>query len=504
MRNCEVDNAEEELSMDDHYLSTGSRGGICANVVLHFAVRHNAWDLADYSLDHGADVNSILEGDSGNHLDYGMFDDLTPLQSAVDDDLVDMAKLLVRRGADIEAGPWQTPLFMAVINGSTHATSFLLSSGANVEARDSDKKTPLMSAATYGSVEVVQLLLKSGAAIEARDISGRSPLIHAIRSNNLDIVQLLLNFGAAVEARDDSGRTPLMHASLEEELDIVQLLLKSGAAVEARDDSGRTPLIYAIICKNLQIVQLLLRSGAAVEARDNTGTTPLMYATIKGRLDIVQLLLKLRATVDPQDSRGATALHYAASWPEALKSLIRAGADVGARDTDGKTALHRTHRVECIDLLLNGGLEVDDRDKRSETPLHKASQDVDQTLVEYLLKRGASPSAESFDGTPLHKVLSAKYITNYFSVVQILLEYGADTNARRPSDGMTPVHVEALGLRLERLKDLEVLRLLCNHGADPYLINNESKTAFDYLTGHEGGISVLRSSYRSQLLPQLE
>ncbi|KAL8855348.1 MAG: hypothetical protein Q9178_008002 [Gyalolechia marmorata] len=340
MENREMDDAEDELSINDHSLSTCSKGGIYASVVLHLAVRHNACDLADYSLDHGADFNSIFRGDSG----YESLCSFTSLERAIDNDCVDMAKLLVKRGADIEGRPWAKPLHMAVARGSSDVVSFLLSSGANIEARDDGEQTPLVYAAGEGSLEGVKSLL---------------------------------GFGAAVDARGYSGLTPLMHAN------------KS---------------------KDLEMVQLLLKSGAAVEAGDNTGITPLMCATIKGRLDI--------------------------------------------------------------------------------------------TLVEYLLRRGAS-SAESFDGTPLHKVLLAKYITNYFSVVQTLLEYGADINVRRLSDGMTPVYVEALGLRRERFKDVEVLRLLCNYGADPYLIDNESKTAFDYLEGHEGGISVLRSSYRSQL-PQLE
>ncbi|KAL8860295.1 MAG: hypothetical protein Q9178_003266 [Gyalolechia marmorata] len=507
----EMDDAEDELSMDDRSSSIGSRD---ANFILHFAVQHYAPDLAECILDHGADVNSILEGDSGDYwLDYDEDgEDLRPLHRAVRNDCVDMAKLLVKRGADIEAGPGKTPLVMAVINESTNATSFLLSSGANIEARDEQEceQTPLMWAAGGESLEVVQLLLNFGAAIEARSDSGKTPLIHAILhcfGERLEMIQLLLKHGAAVEARDNTGTTPLMFAIMNDDLEIAQLLLNFGAAVEARYDLGKTPLMYAIwdtFEERLKMVQLLLKHGAAVEARDNTGTTPLMYA-IKGEdLKIVQSLLKFRATVDPQDSRGATALHYAASWPEGLESLIGARASVGAGNLDGETALHLTKSVESIDLLLSGGLEIDARDKKSMTALLKASQTGDKIVVEHLLKRGASPSAKSPDGTPLHMALSAKDFTNRPSVVQILLEYGADVNARRPSDGMTPLHAEALHHRQHRLTDLGVLHLLCKHGANPYLPDNESKTAFDYLEGHEVGISVLRSYYQSHVWPQLE
>ncbi len=92
-------------------------------------------------------------------LGFKNFGDLTPLYGAIKDDFVDMAKLLVNRGADIEAGLRATPLHMAVINGSTDATSFLLSSGANVEARDDSGRTPLMHA-SCGKLEIVQLLLR--------------------------------------------------------------------------------------------------------------------------------------------------------------------------------------------------------------------------------------------------------------------------------------------------------------------------------------------------------
>ena len=409
-----MDDAEDELSMDGRSLSTGS--------------------------DHGADVNSILEGDSGDYW-LGDDEDSTPLYRAKEIECVAMAKLLVKLGADLEGGHCETPLQKAVMNGST---------------------------------DVIRILLSSAAIIVARN-------------------------------EQDCEQTPLMYAVADESLEVVRFLLDVRDAFEARykQDCAQTPLMYAVADESLQVLQLLLKFRSVIEGPGISGVTQLMRIVMDEDLDGVELLLKCGAAVDGRDFREATTLHYAASWPAGLRFLIGAGASVGARNLDGETALHLTKRVECIDLLLNGGLEIDARDKESMTALHKASQAGDKIVVEHLLKRGASPSAESFDGTPLHKVLSSsKHITNRFLVVQILLEYGADINARRPSDGMTPVHVGALGLCLGWLRDLGVLRLLCKHGADPYLIDNESKTAFYYLEGHEEGISVLRSCYLSQLWPQ--
>jgi len=61
-----------------------------------------------------------------------------------------------------------TPLFIAAQNGNFKVLVFLLSQGANPDARRIDGATPLWIAAQMGHDHVVRQLLKAGASVDAR------------------------------------------------------------------------------------------------------------------------------------------------------------------------------------------------------------------------------------------------------------------------------------------------------------------------------------------------
>ncbi|MBM3793824.1 MAG: ankyrin repeat domain-containing protein [Acidobacteria bacterium] len=74
-----------------------------------------------------------------------------------------------------------------------------------------DKLTPLMFAVAYGPVDMVRLLLESGADVNARDTRGMTPLMLAVASEQQDpaIVKLLLSRGARREDKSAAGETAL-------------------------------------------------------------------------------------------------------------------------------------------------------------------------------------------------------------------------------------------------------------------------------------------------------
>ena len=62
---------------------------------------------------------------------------------------------------------------------------------------------------------------------------------------------------------------------------------------------------------------------------------------------------------------GSTPLHH-----EAVELLVVAGADVEARDDDGRTPLHTASRAEEIAVLVTAGANLEARDNDGLTPLH--------------------------------------------------------------------------------------------------------------------------------------
>ncbi len=89
--------------------------------------------------------------------------------------------------------------------------------------------TPLHLAAETNSIDIARLLIDSGADIEAKDNDGLTPMHWAAETNSLDLVRLLIDRGADIEAKDNDGLTPMHLAGETNSLDVVRLLIDRGA-----------------------------------------------------------------------------------------------------------------------------------------------------------------------------------------------------------------------------------------------------------------------------------
>jgi ankyrin repeat protein len=86
-----------------------------------------------------------------------------------------------------------------------------------LEARDKDGSTPLHCACWKGNLDAARLLLERGAQVEALRTGGHygtTPLHAACHGDQRDIVRLLLEHGADPHAIDDEGLTPLAHTEV--------------------------------------------------------------------------------------------------------------------------------------------------------------------------------------------------------------------------------------------------------------------------------------------------
>lgn len=114
--------------------------------------------------------------------------------------------------------------------------------------------TPLQVAAISGVMQVADLLIRKGAVVDAPCEGGLTALYFAIQNNNANLVGLLLSRGASLSHRDDFGRTPLHWACAvpsprldgQARLRMVQMLLSKGADREALDNQGKTAMQLAV------------------------------------------------------------------------------------------------------------------------------------------------------------------------------------------------------------------------------------------------------------------
>jgi ankyrin repeat protein len=98
----------------------------------------------------------------------------------------------------------------------------------NAVSRNNMKVMPLHSAVATGAVEVVRLLIAHGADVNARQQDEFTPLHGAAENGNIEIVQMLLAANASVNSRKEGGITPLGIAEEKQREEVITLLRKHG------------------------------------------------------------------------------------------------------------------------------------------------------------------------------------------------------------------------------------------------------------------------------------
>jgi len=155
-----------------------------------------------------------------------------------------------------------TPLHFAAISSNQEVAALLLSSGANPNAQDLNRKTPLHRACEVkASAAVVSMLIGAGANVNARDIWGETPLHLAADFRHEAIVRTLLASGADVSSGDMCCRTALSYAVSDRSLLILEFLIEQHAAAE-----GAKLLSELKMRKKDVVIKVLLEAGALVSA----------------------------------------------------------------------------------------------------------------------------------------------------------------------------------------------------------------------------------------------
>lgn len=136
-----------------------------------------------------------------------------------------------------------TLLHIAAQRGRLENVKFLLSYGANPDARDPDQgATPLHLCAEGNYGKIAETLAKAGADVNAKDSAGRTPLHTAAYWGAAEVARCLLSHGADANARNDVRETPLHAATAGNPgaVAVVQVLLEAGADRSASDRQGKT------------------------------------------------------------------------------------------------------------------------------------------------------------------------------------------------------------------------------------------------------------------------
>lgn len=138
-----------------------------------------------------------------------------------------------------------------------------------------------------------------------------------------------------------------------------------------------------IRARTVEQTDFLIRAGADVNAKNKFGTTALMVATPEQAVS----LIKAGADVNAADNNGSTALIL--SNYEKARILIAAGANVNAKTKSGLTALMVANTNEYSQMLIAAGANVNAADE-SGSVLQQALDKGDLGKAVLLIKAGAS------------------------------------------------------------------------------------------------------------------
>ena len=389
-----------------------------------------------------------------------------------------------------------TPLQLDALNGLVSLAPKHLA-GGQIDLADRLGRRPLHFAAFTEQMAMVKWLLDHKAAIDVREnyYAHLSPLSAALRMGHPDVTLLLFRQGAYADTEDLGWAARLGNAEV-----VKELLARVPPEAEPREIMLYHPLHEAAARGDAEIVGLLLAKGANADYNYRQTGTPLLSAVGNGHLEIVKRLLEQGVALDaPVDisknmfirelygyraSRFAqfteiTPLQYAAyrGQGEVYDFLLAQGADPQAKTADGLLPLAaaaysgKPSAVELLITLIEKGLPVNGTTDGLAIRLDCNWLDAEKIIGD---KNSRRVELQLANLTPLHLAILARDTDSVVAKATLLLEHGADVNARTKL-GLTPLH-----LALANVESYSLCQLLVKHGADVNAKTDQGLTPVTY------------------------
>ena len=232
-----------------------------------------------------SDVSSNFDGDSCAGF--------TPLLAASYTGHLEVVKLLIERGADvnqIHATENSGALHWAAMHNQEEVIKCLLHHGAYINLLNGMRMTPFHYCILVGSkVETLKLLLSHGARID-NDWDGVGMFWLACARGHINIVRWILEIGMSTE-------TPIEDMVLKCEKHnghaaIAEMLIARGLGPNEPGNSGAAPIFPCIEHGRLDLLEVLVKRRADLNILNKEGNVPLTVAAMAGNVDIISFLLK--------------------------------------------------------------------------------------------------------------------------------------------------------------------------------------------------------------------
>jgi ankyrin repeat protein len=438
-------------------------------------------------------------------------------------------------------GAVSSPVADAAMTGDNATLRSLLAKKADVNAPQADGATAIQWAAYRNDLDIADLLIRAGANVKVANRDGATALYLASIRGSAPMLDRLLKAGSDANERGPEGETPLMLAARNGNVDALTVLLNHKADVNATDQlRGTTALMWASEQNHPEAVKLLIARGASVSAAsavDTKGNRAYLAPSVSQRLNSSFGQNGGRGGRGGAGAAGGAGRGARAARPAPAPTGAAAGAaeeDVTAvadaaaafaafgrqsdKDGGGLTPLvyaARENCIECAELLTAAKADVNQTTHYGWTSLLTATQNRHYKLAAYLLDHGADPNLANNGGwTPLYLAVDNRNIEggdypvrnadmDQLDFIKLLVAKGANVNARicgkastekdckgdstetrtiftmqwLYEDGATPF------LRAAQSGDVELMKFLLAHGADPKIRTSQGETALAVAAG---------------------
>ncbi len=286
-----LDYAKERKKAEILQALINNKYGSEQDSLLHLAAMIGEINAVRYLIRKGIDVNAR------NALHH------TPLHLAAGIGHENVVKILVEEGKaeiDVFDARNQTPMHYAVNNKKLEIVKLLLKLGADINSarmgQNSMKLSPVhiaVSNTNYDErdlcLDILKCLIKEpNAQVNLQDYENKTPLHYAERLKTIEVLLTREDIDPLV--KDDSGKTPFDYAKPE---------IKK-ALISSKYGSEKNSLLHLAGQKGeIELVDAILKEEIDIDIVNNKSLSPIYLAAEKGHLHVVKLLLKKGANYTP-------------------------------------------------------------------------------------------------------------------------------------------------------------------------------------------------------------